>query len=160
MRTENNLPQYRVMNNRFFTVSKKIKRQFSQMFCLNEPYFEKYLSPKSSLTMTYIKLVHQLESFRIGSYEFSGGMLPRIFVRINDPFKVRLISNDQHYRNIILQDINNRQVSSMNIMEYFFTKDLNDNDRWNFIEEFFLGKGESDLIQPSDVKAQPPINLT
>lgn len=157
MRTENNLPKYRVMNNRFFTVSKNIKQQFLKMFCLNEPYFEKYLSPKSSLTITYIKLVHQLESFKIGSYEFSGGMLPRIFIRINDPHKVRLISNDQNYKNIILQDINNRQVSSMNIMEYFFTKDLDDNDRWNFIEEFFLGKGESDLIQPSDVKTQPPI---
>lgn len=160
MRTENNIPKYRVMNNRFFTVSKKIKRQFSHMFCLNEPYFEKYLSPKSSLTTSYIKLVHQLESFRIGSYEFSGGMLPRIFVRINDPFKVRLISNDQSYKNEILQDINSRQVSSMNIMEYFFTKEIDDATRWNFIEDFFLGKGESDLIDSDKVKAQPPINLT
>ena len=130
------------------------------MFCLNEPYFEKYLSPKSSLTTSYIKLVHQLESFRIGSYEFSGGMLPRIFVRINDPFKVRLISNDQSYKNEILQDINNRQVSSMNIMEYFFTNKIVDEKRWDFIEDFFLGKGESELLNADEVKAQPPINLT
>lgn len=155
MRTENNIPKYRVMNNRFFTVSKKIKRQFTRMFGLNEPYFEKYLSPKSSLTTSYIKLVHQLESFRIGSYEFSGGMLPRIFVRINDPFKVRLISNDQSYKNEILQDINSRQVSSMNIMEYFFTKKMDDDTRWNFIEDYFLGKGESDLMDAGEVKAPP-----
>lgn len=160
MRTEKNIPKYRVMNYRFFTVSKTIRRQFSEMFCLDSLYFEKYLNPKSSQTTSYIKLAHQIESFKIGSYEFSGGMLPRIFVRINDPFKVRLISNDQNYKNNILQDIINRQESSMNIMEYFFTKNLADNDRWNFIENFFLGKGESDLIQPSDVKAKPPINLT
>ena len=152
MRTENNIPKYRVRNNRFFTVSKKVKRQFSQMFCLDEPYFEKYLNPKSSLTMGYIKLVHQIESFKIGSYEFLGGMTPRIFVRINDPFKIRLISNDPSYKNIILQDINKRQVASMNIMEYFFTEDIEDSDRWDFIEDFFLGKGESDLLQLVDDK--------
>ena len=116
IRIEKNIPKYRVMNNKYFIVSKIIKRQFSQMFCFNEIYFEKYLRPKSTLTMSYIKLVHQLESFKIGSYEFSGGMLPRIFVRLNDPFKVGLLSNDHNYINIILQDINKRQISSMNIM--------------------------------------------
>jgi hypothetical protein len=46
----------------------------------------------------------------------------------------------------IEQDINNRQVSSMNIMEYFFTNEISDEKRWDFIEDFFLGRSESDLI--------------
>jgi len=145
MRSENNRPKYRIRNNRFFTVSKKIKRQFTQMFCLNEPYFEKYLDPRSLLTSGYIKLVHQIESFQIGSYEFSGGMTPRIFIRINDPFKVRVVSNDERYENLILKSISKRQVLSMDIMEYFFTNDISDDSRWHLIEDYFLGRGVEDL---------------
>ena len=147
MKTENYIPKYRVMNKRFYTVAKQVKRQFATMFCLGTPYFERYLDPKSPVTEGYINLVHQIESFKIGSYEFTGGMLPRIFIRINDPFKVRMISNDENYKNNILQDINNRQVSSMNIMEYFFTQDLDKQKRWNFIESYFLGREDANLFE-------------
>ena len=38
------------------------------------------------------------------------------------------------------------------IIQYFFTEDIEDSDRWDFIEDFFLGKGESDLLQLVDDK--------
>ena len=134
------------MNNRYFTVSKKIKREFSQMFSMNEPNFEKYVNSDSKQAKSYIKLLHQIESFRIGSYEFTGGMQPRIFVRINDPFKLRLITTDFSYKNNILDDINNRYESSIKIMDYFFTENLSDDERWDFIENYFLGKNVEEEI--------------
>lgn len=142
MRTESSTPKYRVISNSFYKVSKNIITQFSKMFSMNDPKFEKYLNPKSKFTMGYIKLAHLIESFQFGSYEFSGGILPQIFIRINDPFKVRLIANDEKYTNAILRDINNRHKSSMKVMEEFFTTELNDSDRWDFIEDHFLGKEE------------------
>jgi RecQ family ATP-dependent DNA helicase len=140
VRTKSNIPQYRVINNKFYRTSKTVIRKFLEMFSLSEPFFEKYLSPQSKLEQVYIKMAHLIESFQLGSYEFAGGILPQVFVRINDPFKIRLLANDESYSNDILQDINNRHRSSMLIMEKFFTANMDTTQRWDFIENYFLGK--------------------
>gem|GEM_PF-5930570 len=57
---------------------------------------------------------------------------------------------------ILFQTGNNNFVFKMwkdeFIIQYFFTEDIEDSDRWDFIEDFFLGKGESDLLQLVDDK--------
>lgn len=145
VRTENNIPKYRVISTRYYSVAKQVRRQFLEMFYYGQ-HFEKYLVPDTDQTKNYIKILQQLETFKICTYEFSGGKLPRIFVRINDPFKLRLIINDNNYNNYILNNINNRHESSMKIMEYFFSKELSDIERWDFIENYFLGRDMEDYI--------------
>lgn len=145
MRTENNIPYYRVMNARYYSVAKQVKRKFLEMYYYG-PNFEKYLVPDTNKTSNYLKILQQLETFKICTYEFSGGILPRIFVRINDPYIIRQMINDKKYENLILKDINKRHESSMKIMEYFFTENLNDVQRWDFIENYFLGINEEHLL--------------
>jgi len=140
MRTEANIPKYRVMGSKFFRVSKSVISKYSEMFSLKEPTFEKFLNPKAKLTSTYIKMAHLIESFKLGYYEFSGGMLPQVFIRINDPFRVRIAVNDERYENDVLKDIGGRHNASMAIMKYFFGNEMSDTQRWNFVEDHFLGK--------------------
>ena len=46
---------------------------------------------------------------------------------------------NNEYSNTIIKDIQVRHESSMNIMEHFFLNDLNTKERWEFIENYFLG---------------------
>ena len=65
------------------------------MFSMNEPNFDKYVNSDSKQAKIYIKLLHQIESFRIGTYEFIGGMT-RIFVQ--SMIKLRLITTVFHIK--------------------------------------------------------------
>jgi hypothetical protein len=86
-------------------------------------------------------LSYVIEAFSLGSYEVKGGESPEIFIRINDPSKIRSLGNDSsRYSNSILKDIKDRQRRSGKILEKFFTEFNKDETRWDFIEEYFLGK--------------------
>jgi hypothetical protein len=96
------------------------------------------------------KLQHQvaqlIESFGLGSYELIGGSRPLVFIRINDPNKVKYLTTHD-YQNQIVKDIKQRHKNSMEIMEKFFMSDFDTKERWDFIENYFLGKNliESDF---------------
>lgn len=137
--------QYRVLGPVFIRVSKNTIRKFREIFYNNVPLFEMYLRSHSKKGFSLIKLAHILESFHIGSYEFVGGTQPQIFVRINDPYKLGRLSNDIGYNNEILKDIDNRHSVAMEIMESFFTSTMKSKDRWNLIEEYFLGVDVSEF---------------
>lgn len=75
----------------------------------------------------------------------AGGEVPAIFIRINDPVKINwLVRND--YENEILKGVEGRQKISVKIMEHFFTSKMDNDKRWEFIEDFFLGKQVDDLL--------------
>jgi hypothetical protein len=80
-----------------------------------------------------------LEILELGGYEVSGGENPKIYVRINDPFRLRQEAFG-NYRNSLLQNIRDRHEFGVNLMKEFFEADLSSNQRWDFIEDYFLGR--------------------
>lgn len=62
-----------------------------------------------------------------------------IFVRVNDPVKLKRLS-DGKYNNKLLTEIRRRHKSAQNIMMHFLQKQLTSEQRWNIIENYFLGK--------------------
>ena len=86
-------------------------------------------------------LASMLQLFDFASYEISGGKNPAIFVRINDPLKLRrLIESDKAYRNNVLTDIESRHKRAIVIMNHFMDGNYSNEDRWGIIEDYFLGK--------------------
>jgi len=81
-----------------------------------------------------------LEALNIGSYKLDGGSLPQIFVRIKDPYKIRALSQSYNYRNDILSDVEKRYKRGIAIMEEFFGSNFKNEERWNFIEDYFQGE--------------------
>jgi hypothetical protein len=102
--------------------------------------FNKYIAINDKDSEFRIKVAYLLESFMLGNYEIIGGQLPQIFIRVNDPYRINLLAKYKEHTNLILQDIDKRQKNSVATMEKFFTSKLSDNERWNFIEDYFLGK--------------------
>lgn len=90
------------------------------------------------------KLLKLLSLFGYISYSVVGGTEPEIFVRFNSPEKIHQIINGTFvYHNSYPKKIRSRNNRDKKIMRNFFESDYSDEQRWNFIEDYFLGK---DLI--------------
>ncbi len=89
-----------------------------------------------------IKLIFLLEIFDLSLYEISGGESPQLMIRLNDPHKVTTLSKEK-YQNNVVADIERRHHLSMDTMNYFFTNGMNNTERWDYIEDYFLGKDVS-----------------
>lgn len=90
-----------------------------------------------SLDAVALKL---LSIFDYISYEIIGGEEPEIFVRLNDPLKVRgIVTGAIKYSNNYVNTAKEKHERDVKVLYKFFC-DLNDNkERWDYIEKYFLG---------------------
>lgn len=96
----------------------------------------------------YQLLASLLELFNLATYELLGGRNPQIFVRINDPLKLKRIADSgREYRNSLLVDIGEKHQRAAQIVDKFLKAKMSDEDRWSLIESYFLGyDGEVDTM--------------
>ncbi|WP_291122656.1 helicase-related protein [Empedobacter sp. UBA7620] len=132
-------PKYRLVDRAFGKIAGNLKRALSTTFGSGKTEMEKYFSPDSAQKKLYVKLGQILELFDFGSYEVVGGENPKMFVRINDPFRLRLEANNNYYKNNLLEDVRSRHFSGVELMKEFFNSDLSSDERWDFIEDYLLG---------------------
>lgn len=129
--------KYRVVDGAVISIVSNLRRTISTQFQMKRE-ITKYLSRDSAQKIMYTKIGQILEVFELGTYAVSGGENPKIFVRINDPFRLRQVINGS-YQNLLLADVRNRHLSGVALMEEFFSASLNSDERWDFIEDYFLG---------------------
>ena len=131
---------YRIISGAYEKINHFIIQKFNLMFKNDRNYFEKYISTESKETEYRIKIAYLIEALKLGNYEMSGGQLPQIFIRINDPFKLKTLIQSENYSNEILQDVESRYKRGVKIMDKFFSTPFLNNERWDFIENYFLGQ--------------------
>ena len=93
-----------------------------------------------------VKLSEFLNSLGVADYQRQGGDQPAIFVRINNPYYLNMLIRNRSYENDILNSIYEKYSFSERIFTYFFTTPMRDEQRWDFIEEYFLGASEERLL--------------
>lgn len=93
-----------------------------------------------------IKLSEFLNSFGVADYQRLSGDQPVIFVRINNPYYLKQLIKGNKYKNDILENIYEKYRFSERIFTYFFTTKMTDEQRWDFIEAYFLGESEEKLL--------------
>jgi ATP-dependent DNA helicase RecQ len=142
--------QYRVFDRSFRSVRAEMRNRFDRLFGKMTTGFQistMYLpmqDPKGH-NAGIIKLAYILEAFDLASYEISGGEKPGIFIRVNDPLKLKRLA-DGNYTNELLEEIDRRQKTSVSVMEHFFMNPMTTDERWEFIEKYFLGTPVEELI--------------
>jgi hypothetical protein len=112
-----------------------------------ENIYYKYSQYMHDNTKQYTILGYLLELFDFGYFEIKGGENPLIFIRINDPKKFEFDSSNQYYENSLLQKTYIKHEVSNRIFDYFFMSKLTNKQRWNFIEDYFLGDDYDNLIR-------------
>lgn len=93
-----------------------------------------------------VKLSEFLNSLGVADYQRTGGDQPAIFVRINNPYYLNMLIRAKNYENDILNSIYEKYRYSERIFTYFFTTSMTNEQRWDFIEEYFLGASEERLL--------------
>ncbi len=101
-----------------------------------------YCSPKDPV----VKISEFLNSLGLADYYRQGGDQPAIFVRINNPYYLNSLITSGKYTNDILESIYEKYRFSERIFTYFFTTKMTNEQRWDFIEAYFLGESECNLL--------------
>ncbi len=146
-RRYNGVDKYIVFNNKFtncFAMLKRRMQKLSQNKTGNTA--STFSSYGSDNLTTYIRLGSLLEILGLGSYECRGGDKPMVFIRINDPRRIAHDAADKSYRNSLLTNIEKRYKSSTEIFDHFFLHSFSNDERWDFIEDFFLGESNDELF--------------
>lgn len=84
-------------------------------------------------------LLRILELLNLATYEIRGGEKAEVFIRINDPAKLEWLANSGKYTNSVLQSIQEHHRNNVRLLSAFFTTNLSDEERWELIEQYFLG---------------------
>mgnify|MGYP002569520395 FL=1 len=142
-------------NEEYQIFSTSYESQFATMIKILTSLFDGKESQKASryvaageiMLKNHIRLGSLIEILGIGSFETQGGDDPKIFVRINDPRKIRKDSESKDYSNFILENVKNRHKTSWEIFEHFFLNYISNDKRWDLIEDFFLGSSNEELIE-------------
>lgn len=82
-----------------------------------------------------------LSIFDYITYEVAGGEEPEIFIRLNDPNKIKnIVLENTAYSNNYVKKAKEKHERDVDVLKKFFN-DLNtDEQRWDFIEKYFLGE--------------------
>lgn len=137
---------YRFINALYEREFDNIVRKLSSTLNENSVETIKFITRTESNSLVYIRMGHFIEIFESGTFEMSGGDNPMIFVRVNDPKRIEKDSNS-YYQNQILDKTLDRHYLSNKIFDHFFMHSFSNSERWDFIEDFFLGKNLDELVE-------------
>ena len=147
-RTSQHVEQYRTFNRQYKHCFATLKNLLSKLFKDNSEHTAyRYVTHGSEYLLNYIKLGSLLELMGCATYETRGGDNPMIFIRINDPQKIYKDINDTKYENMLLRRTYFRHTNSCEIFDHFFMHSFENQERWDFIEDFFLGTSTDELLK-------------
>lgn len=82
-----------------------------------------------------------LESIGVLTFEMIGGANSQLYIYINQIQALKNILNaPYHYNNRLLDTVAERHLISVKMLTYLYEGDFTSDNRWNIIEDYFLGK--------------------
>ena len=98
-----------------------------------------------------------LSIFDYITYEVAGGEEPEIFIRLNDPNKVRnIVLGNAVYSNSYVTKAKRKHDRDVLVLLKFFNGLNRDDERWNYIEDYFLGY---DVLAETEVSMPTPVKM-
>ncbi len=118
--------------------------------------YEGYISLASDdNSNTALKL---LSIFDYITYEVAGGEEPEIFIRLNDPNKVQsIVLGNTVYSNNYVTKAKQKHDRDVAVLLRFFNDLKGDEERWNYIEDYFLGY---DVLSGIQEPEQKPVKMS
>lgn len=139
--------KYRVFNNQYLASFTTLTNRLNNLFGnTDESIVNRYVTNKESNSINYVRLGYFLEMLELGTFEIKGGENPMVFIRLNDPLRIERDSNNNNYKNSLLSKTLERHHLSNQIFDHFFLRSFSNDERWNFVEDFFLGSDVDVLL--------------
>ncbi|MBE8719980.1 hypothetical protein C4F40_04445 [Sphingobacterium sp. Ka21] len=99
----------------------------------------RFLTSKRANSDSYVRLGNFLEILGLATFEIKGGSNTLVAIRLNDPARLEIDTHHAEYKNTLLDKTLERHELNMRLFDHFFLNDFSHNDRWRFIEDYFLG---------------------
>ncbi len=139
--------KYRVFNNQHLASFTALTSRLNNLFGNTDEFIvNRYVTNKESNSINYVRLGYFLEMLELGTFEIKGGENPMVFIRINDPLRIERDSNNNNYTNTLLSKTLERHHLSNQIFDHFFLRSFSNEERWDFVEDFFLGSDVDILL--------------
>ena len=88
----------------------------------------------------YSVILGILESMGILTFEMIGGANSQLYIYINQIQALKNILNAPYnYHNRLLETVAERHLISVKMLTYLYEGDFTNEDRWNLLEDYFLG---------------------
>ncbi|MBU5434753.1 DEAD/DEAH box helicase [Pseudoflavonifractor sp. MSJ-37] len=104
--------------------------------------FSSFVPDPAKRPIMLLPILKLMEIMGLASYELQGGEAAELFVRINDPEKLRRLAGGK-YSNGILTELHRKHEDSRKLLTAFFQAEMDDASRWALIEDYFLGNDEA-----------------
>ena len=99
-----------------------------------------------------------LSIFDYITYEVVGGEQPEIFIRLNDPEKIRrIVYGEIKYSNSYVTKAKQKHEREVKILRKFFIDLLSDEERWQYVERYFLG---DDVLREAEAVAEEKVDFS
>ena len=139
--------KYRIIGNRYLENFAALSKRLNTLFGNTDDFIvNHYVTNKESNSINYVRLGYFLEMLELGTFEIKGGENPMVFIRINDPLRIERDSNNNSYNNTLLSKTLERHHLSNQIFDHFFLRSFSNDERWDFVEDFFLGSDVDILL--------------
>lgn len=139
--------KYRIIGNRYLENFAALSKRLNTLFGNTDDFIvNHYVTNKESNSINYVRLGYFLEMLELGTFEIKGGENPMVFIRINDPLRIERDSNNNIYNNTLLSKTLERHHLSNQIFDHFFLRSFSNDERWDFVEDFFLGSDVDILL--------------
>lgn len=140
--------EYRVFSNQYLANFSSLIRKFTSMFeNSNSLVVERYVTNNEINAVNYVRLGYFLQILDLANFEIKGGENPMVYVRINDPYRIEFDSKSKKYSNTLLTSTLQKHDISSQIFDHFFLNYFTNAERWDYIEDFFLGMDVDSLIK-------------
>lgn len=134
---------YRVMNGSYLQLPAQLKRIAQRCRpAADGREYTAYVNANGGTARSEVVLLAMLlEVFGLATYEVTGGKNMEIFVRVNDPSRLRRLTQVP-YKNGVLRGIEKKRQRSQAVLLAFLQRQCSDEERWELIEKYFLGRDE------------------
>ena len=161
----NKFCEYNSKTNRYNIKNSNYERDIAKITDEIKKYLKNYLNNTSRKSLISIEnnsnqmrknplliAIQMMELLDLITYIFEKGNRPEFFIRVNSENTILKVINNSNYQSKTLAIIGNLHYDSVRYMKYFFQELKTDKDRWDFIENYFLGKTEEKYNIPKDIK--------
>lgn len=131
---------YYKMDNKRNSFYRNLKSEFNVLQNVNQnnKFITFITQHRDKKVNSLVFLASVLKIFNLGTYELKGGKNNQIFVRVNDPLKIKAIAN-KNYKSKTLSQTIKKKNHSIEVLKTFLTLNISDEERRDSIEDYFLG---------------------
>lgn len=133
----------------YYSLSNGNFKEFMRKPIINSQIIRNVSKEHSSSYSSYLNITSDersnialklLSIFDYITYEILGGEEPEIFIRLNDPNKIKgIVLGNIYYSNDYVSKAKQKHDRDISVLLNFFNKLKTDDERWNYIEDYFLG---------------------